>query len=171
MVSDRSLGNVMADGTNLLPDPVSQELSTQAGHLLLWGGENLLKGQVGQFSLIEGRSHKLKRVARSSYAAEVMPSATWWMRRSKDAYDRARFGNSTQKSVNLELASIREITMRPNTQVRWTDGENMISDVLTKDIPSDHLKETLMRGTWAIEYQPEFVKAARRVARESWVKS
>ena len=91
---------------------------------------------------------------------------------SKDGHDRlnsdAGVGSSAQKSVNLELASIREILDRPQTMVRWTDGTNMLSDVLTKDMPADHLRETLARGTWSIEFREEMVKTARRVARERW---
>eukprot|EP00959_Pyramimonas_sp_CCMP1952_P412300 8639883-Pyramimonas_sp.AAC.1 len=49
---------------------------------------------------------------------------------------------------------------------RWTDGSNMLSDLLTKDMPADHLRETLERGTWSIEFREEMVKTARRVARE-----
>ena len=76
--------------------------------------------------------------------------------------------SSAQKSINLELSSIREALDRPNTAVRWTDGSNMLSDVLTKDMPADHLREALHRGTWSIEYREEFVKTARRVARQQW---
>ena len=57
---------------------------------------------------------------------------------------------------------------RPQTVVRWTDGTNMLSDVLTKDMPADHLREALTRGTWSIELREEMVKTARRVARERW---
>lgn len=60
VVSESPLGNVMADGTSRLPGPVSHKVSTHAGYLLMWGDENLLKGQVSQLSLIEGRSYKLK---------------------------------------------------------------------------------------------------------------
>eukprot|EP00959_Pyramimonas_sp_CCMP1952_P247852 5181154-Pyramimonas_sp.AAC.1 len=52
--------------------------------------------------------------------------------------------------------------------VRWTDGSNMSSDVLTKDMLADHLREALERGTWSIEFREEMVKTARRVARERW---
>ena len=44
----------------------------------------------------------------------------------------------------------------------------MLSDVLTKDMPADHLREALERGTWSIEFREEMVKTARRVARERW---
>ena len=70
---------------------------------------------------------------------------------SKDGHDRltsdAGVGSTAQKSINLELASIREVLDRPNTQARWTDGTNMLSDTLTKAMPSDHLREALERGT------------------------
>ena len=91
---------------------------------------------------------------------------------SKDGPDRltsdAGIGSAAQKSITLELASIREVLDRPHTTVRWTDGTNMLSDTLTKAMPSDHLKETLERGTWSIEFNDAFVKTARRVARQRW---
>ena len=63
---------------------------------------------------------------------------------SKDGHDRlnsdAGVGSAAQKSINLELGSIREILDRPKTVVRWTDGTNMISDALTKDMCADHLR-------------------------------
>eukprot|EP00959_Pyramimonas_sp_CCMP1952_P366767 7681508-Pyramimonas_sp.AAC.1 len=83
---------------------------------------------------------------------------------SKDGHDRlnsdAGVGSSAQKSVNLELASIREILGRPQTMARWTDGMNMLSDVLTKDMPADHLREALEGGTWSIELREDMVKTA-----------
>ena len=44
----------------------------------------------------------------------------------------------------------------------------MLSDVLTKDMPADHLREAPARGTWIIELREEMAKTARRVARERW---
>eukprot|EP00959_Pyramimonas_sp_CCMP1952_P421546 8831190-Pyramimonas_sp.AAC.1 len=48
---------------------------------------------------------------------------------SKGGHDRlnsdAGAGSSAQKSVNLELASNREILDRPQTMARWKDGSNM----------------------------------------------
>ena len=101
-----------------------------------------------------------RRPARSSLTARTHDRLT----------SDAGVGSATQKSINLELASIREILDRPNTSVRWTDGANMLSDVLTKDMPADHLRETLSRGTWAIEFVEEYVKTSRRVARQQWEK-
>ena len=57
---------------------------------------------------------------------------------------------------------------KPRTQVRCTDGPNMITDCLTKDMPADHLRETLQRGTWIIEFRAELARTPRRVARERW---
>eukprot|EP00959_Pyramimonas_sp_CCMP1952_P280595 5865314-Pyramimonas_sp.AAC.1 len=44
----------------------------------------------------------------------------------------------------------------------------MLSDAMTKDMPADHLRETLARGTWSIEFREEMANTARRVARERW---
>ena len=91
---------------------------------------------------------------------------------SKDGHDRltsdAGTGSTAQKSINQELGSIREILNRPRTSLRWTDGSNMIVDCLTKDMPADHLLETLARGSWSIELKEELVASSRRVARRQW---
>ena len=207
VVSDSSLGNVMDDGTALVADPATKKVGTQGGYLILWGDEALVQGRLGRFSLLSGRSHKLTRAARSSYAAEVVAAGdgvdaaqgfrdqiaemlygpvprgpglrlSGWqvpmvlVTDSRDGHDRltsdAGVGSASQKSINLELASIREVLDKPRTQVRWTDGTNMISDCLTKDMPADHLRETLQRGTWSIEFREELVRTPRRVAREKW---
>ena len=199
--------DVVKDGTALQSAPATEKIGTQARFLVLFADSELVHGGVGRFSLLEGKSHKLKRAARSSYAAEVisvgdavgvaqgvrdqiaemlygpvgrgagMKLSGWQIpltavTDSKDGHDRlnsdAGVGSSAQKSVNLELASIREILDRPQTRVRWTDGTNMLSDGLTKDMPADHLREALARGTWSIEFREEMVKTARRVARERW---
>eukprot|EP00959_Pyramimonas_sp_CCMP1952_P216160 4521200-Pyramimonas_sp.AAC.1 len=70
VVSDSSLGNVMSDGTALQSDLATEKIGTQAGFLILFADRALVDGGVGRFSLLEGKSHKLKRAARSSYAAE-----------------------------------------------------------------------------------------------------
>ena len=129
---------------------------------------NLVRGGVGNFTLLEYQSFK------RSYAAEVvavgeavdeaqgirdqiaemlygrtqrgpaMRLSGWQVpftvvTDSKDGHDRltsdAGVGSTAQKSINLALASIREVLDRPNTQVRWTDGTNMLSDTLTAERP------------------------------------
>ena len=65
-VSDSSLGNVMKDGTALQSDPATEKIGTQGGYLIMFADKELVDGGVGRFSLLEGKSHKLKRAARSS---------------------------------------------------------------------------------------------------------
>ena len=62
----------MPDGTSLPIDPVTQKVCTQGGFLILWADDSLVQGGMGRFSLLDGKSFKLKRAARSSYAAEVV---------------------------------------------------------------------------------------------------
>eukprot|EP00959_Pyramimonas_sp_CCMP1952_P430413 9014723-Pyramimonas_sp.AAC.1 len=62
----------MSDGTALQSDPATEKIGTQAGFLILFADRALVDGGAGRFSLLEGESHKLKRAARSSYAAEVI---------------------------------------------------------------------------------------------------
>ena len=72
VVSDSSLGNVMRDGTAMQSDPATEKIGTQGGYLIMSVDRELVDGGIGRFSLLEGKSHKLKRAARSSYAAEVI---------------------------------------------------------------------------------------------------
>lgn len=158
VVSDSSLGNAMLGGTSLLPDPVSQKVSTQAGYLLLWASASLLLGAVGQFSLTEGRFHKLKRLCGGGHCDRRRPGRG----ARRQGPDLRGYLREDREGSRDEVQRIEggEAIMRPNTQVRWADGENILSDVLAKDIPSDRLTEDLVGKTWAIEPQPEFVSSS-----------
>lgn len=46
-----------------------EELS---GYIILIGDEDLLAGREGQFTVLDARSHRLARVCRSTYVAELM---------------------------------------------------------------------------------------------------
>ena len=90
----------------------------------------------------------------------------------RDGLSRRAFGRSTsdagavsetRESRCLEFRSIREILDRPRTQARWADGSNMIPGRPTKNVPADHLRETLERGTQWIELGEERARTARRV--------
>ncbi len=68
-VTDAALGNVTEQGT--LTDDNGKRVGSQAGYLVLFVDEKLLKGERGWFNVIDYRSHRLTRVCRSSYAAEA----------------------------------------------------------------------------------------------------
>eukprot|EP00959_Pyramimonas_sp_CCMP1952_P352092 7377131-Pyramimonas_sp.AAC.1 len=72
VISDSSLGNAMAGGTALQADPATEKIDAQGGYLILFADRQLVDGGVGRFSLLGGKSHKLKRAARNSYLAEVI---------------------------------------------------------------------------------------------------
>ena len=79
---------------------------------------------------------------------------------AKDVFDRVTqdVGFGTQKSLMFSIANLRQQLKRPNTQYRWTATDNLFVDGGTKLMSSDHLRQTLMRGQWSIEFQQEFVK-------------
>ena len=72
VVSDSSFGNAMSGGTALQSVPATEKIGAQGGYLIMSADGELADGGVGRFSLLEGKSHKLTRAARSSYAAEVI---------------------------------------------------------------------------------------------------
>ena len=69
-ISDASLGNVMKSG-GAGQDPMLRVYS-QSGYLMMVGDADLLAGREGKFVLLDGRSHRLSRVCRSTYAAELL---------------------------------------------------------------------------------------------------
>ena len=69
-VSNASLGNVLKSG-GIGQDPMMRVYS-QSGYLMLIGDANLIAGKEGSFALLDGRSHRLSRVCRSTYAAELL---------------------------------------------------------------------------------------------------
>ena len=69
-ISDASLGNVRKDGT--VGDEPMERVYSQSGYIILIADEDLLAGREGQFTVLDARSHRLARVCRSTYAAELM---------------------------------------------------------------------------------------------------
>ena len=69
VVTDASLGNVTknggADGT------VFEKVFGQSAYFVLLGDADLMAGREGRFSIIDSRSHRLPRVCRSTYGAEL----------------------------------------------------------------------------------------------------
>eukprot|EP00435_Cladocopium_sp_Y103_P054053 s1186_g17.t1 len=92
---------------------------------------------------------------------------------AKDTFDSVTrdtgFGN--QKSLMFSISSIRQQLRRPQTSYRWTATANMFVDAGTKWMDAAHLRSTLSRGEWSIEYRPEFVKqtSKKKPAAESVV--
>ena len=70
VVTDASLGNVTkaggADGT------VLEKVFSQSAYYVLLADKDLLAGREGSFSVLDARSHRLPRVCRSTYGAELL---------------------------------------------------------------------------------------------------
>ena len=70
VVTDASLGNVTraggADGT------LYTKVFSQAAYLVLVADRNLMSGKQGRFGVLDARSHRLTRVCRSTYGAELL---------------------------------------------------------------------------------------------------
>ncbi|CAL1128158.1 unnamed protein product [Cladocopium goreaui] len=70
VVTDASLGNVTkaggADGT------VLERVFSQSAYYVLLADKDLLAGREGSFSVLDARSHRLPRVCRSTYGAELL---------------------------------------------------------------------------------------------------
>ena len=69
-VSDASLGNVLKSG-GAGQDPMMRVYS-QSGYVMMIADADLMAGRKGKFTILDGRSHRLSRVCRSTYAAELL---------------------------------------------------------------------------------------------------
>ncbi|CAL1166460.1 unnamed protein product [Cladocopium goreaui] len=70
VVSDSSLGNVTKSGS--ADGDVVERVFSQSSYCIMLADENLMNGRPGKFNLIEARSHRLGRVCRSTFAAELL---------------------------------------------------------------------------------------------------
>ena len=70
VVTDSSLGNVKADGS--AGDESLEKLYSPSSYIVLLASEMLMDGKTGSFSVIDSRSHRIGRVCRSTYGAELL---------------------------------------------------------------------------------------------------
>ena len=70
VVSDASLGNVLKSGS-AEGEPLKKVYS-QAAYLVMIADANLMAGKKGRFTILDARSHRLQRVCRSTFAAELL---------------------------------------------------------------------------------------------------
>ncbi|CAE6915744.1 RE2 [Symbiodinium sp. CCMP2592] len=70
VVSDASLGNVTRGGA--VGDKPLERVYSQSCYCVLLAERSLLSGDVGKFTLLDYRSHRLQRVCRSTFAAELL---------------------------------------------------------------------------------------------------
>lgn len=70
VVADASLGNVTRAGS--VTGSVVEKVYSQSAYFVLLADKGLMDGREGRFSIIDARSHRLPRVCRSTYAAELL---------------------------------------------------------------------------------------------------
>ena len=70
VVSDASLGNVTKLGGEG-SEPM-QRVFSQASYFILVADKDLMNGRSGRFAILDARSHRLTRVCRSTFGAEVL---------------------------------------------------------------------------------------------------
>ena len=69
-ISDASLGNVEKNGSS--GDNPMVKVFSQSAYIILLGDKNLMAGKPGRFCVLDARSHRLSRVCRSTFAAELL---------------------------------------------------------------------------------------------------
>ena len=137
--ADASLAN--------LPDGGSQ-----AGYLVF------LVDRLGKAALIDWKSSKIRRVVRSTLAAETLAMAdavdaallvasTWrefvgenWLSCTAEAITdcRSLFDSvnstklCTEKTLRLDIEMLKEMQERKEIELKWTESEHQLADVLTK---------------------------------------
>ncbi|CAK9107120.1 unnamed protein product [Durusdinium trenchii] len=72
VVSDASLGNVTRSGG--ADGSIFTKVFSQAAYLVLVGDRDLMEGREGKFGVLDSRSHRLSRVCRSTFGAELLGS-------------------------------------------------------------------------------------------------
>ena len=72
VVTDAALGNVKPDGSIGFDAPPMEKTHSQASYFALLADEKLMRGEEGQFAVLDGRSHRIARVCRSTFSAELL---------------------------------------------------------------------------------------------------
>ena len=70
VISDASLGNVMKSGG--AEGEVLEKVYSQSAYFIIVADRDLMAGRTGQFAVLDARSHRLPRVCRSTFAAELL---------------------------------------------------------------------------------------------------
>ena len=72
VVTDAALGNVQADGSVGHNASPMERVHSQAAYFVLLADAQLMKGEEGQFCVLDGRSHRIPRVCRSTFGSELL---------------------------------------------------------------------------------------------------
>ena len=98
---------------------MEKKVFSQSSYLVLLGDKRLMEGEEGNFCLLDGRSHRLPRVCRSTYAAELLGA--------EEAFDCGQF-------VRGVVASFRGLPMENRYAESVMDVIRMMVVVDAKDV-------------------------------------
>ncbi|CAJ1425291.1 unnamed protein product [Effrenium voratum] len=151
-----------------------------------------LEMALGQRAPLTLESMKLKRVARSSLAAEVQAFSEgeqelMWCRlqwsemlgnvvdlaqpQEASLYDSVTKGDAATSGMGLsdkysalELMSVRERIQEGQTVIRWVHSGAQLADALTKHLVNSSLVKALTTGAWTLVDDPTFTSLKKRRA-------
>ena len=125
VVSDASLGNVNRDGGDS-GEPLTKTYS-QAAYYVLVADQKLMNGQSGTFAVLDARSHRIGRICRSTYGAELLG-----LEEATDAglYCRGLFS----EILGYDLTP--EIIHNPQVELKLVVDAKDVYDKSTSDTPS-----------------------------------
>lgn len=127
VVADASLGNVVRSG-GVGNDPMARVFS-QASYFVLVADAELLAGREGSFAVLDARSHRLARVCRSTFGAELYSTEEAF---DVGTYCRGVIAESRGHSLQARFVDAM-VTTVPLTVV--TDAKD-VYDKGTSDTPS-----------------------------------
>ena len=109
----------------------------------------------------------LRESALSSKNLHLKQKAIEWPKMivtdARDLFDKLsteKGGLPQQKTLTLEIATIRERLVNSGALIRWTADENMIMNGLTKDHKESrqHLARVLQSGEWSVQRDAALVR-------------
>lgn len=139
-------------------------------------------GSYVQGNLLGWQSHRLKRVCRSTFAAETLALVSAiddgiytqavlqaWTRRSVPLELRSDCAslvehlgkldsNPTEKRLKIDLDAMREDVIAKRYTVKWVDTRAQYADPLTKNMDATVLLKAIDTNQWMLEYRGPNVK-------------
>ena len=127
VVADASLGNGRRDGS-AGSDPF-EKVYSQSSYFVLVGDADLLAGKEGTFAILDARSHRLSRVCRSTFAAELYST--------EEAFDVGMYcrGVLTESRGHSLGSKVVDAVLETVPLVVVTDAKD-VYDKNTSDTPS-----------------------------------
>jgi hypothetical protein len=81
---------------------------------------------------------------------------------AKDTHDKVVSDTSSlgsRRSLGFTVAWLKQQFRGKGISLRWTATPNMLADCLTKPMGAEQLVAALWRRTWAITFQPDFLRS------------